>query len=393
MTTNAAKIIIDADDLASKKFAIAAANAEKNIKHIKDVGGKAKASTEFFGQLANVMGGSQLAGYASQLAGLTEKVSQFSEVSKAGGAGALAFKAGLVGLVATISVGVGKAIGDVIFQTEKWNKELERTNELASKLSSQVEQAARAAGEFKSIEQLDKDIEAKNKQIEAYRKSVAAVDETWSGWFSKVSGNVRELNEQNKKQIEEAEKLKEIYKEQAMELRKKVETDKEEAKIAEQKKMAEEAAEQEKKRLEDLADAQKKANDEAEKAAQKKIDDAKRIADIRDNEIAKLEEERILLTEGAEAARRFALERQGIDKDSAARIAAAESELDKLKETGPDSVEIGQQAVQSRLLTRGPAEKGIDKIEKNTADALAKFDQMIRELEKYKPQAQLEIVG
>ena len=47
MSSAAAKVIIDAEDLASKKIADAARNVERSVKNIKDVGGKAKASTEF----------------------------------------------------------------------------------------------------------------------------------------------------------------------------------------------------------------------------------------------------------------------------------------------------------------------------------------------------------
>ena len=60
MTTASAKVIIDAEDLASKKIADAARNVEKSVKNIKDVSGKAKASTELFGTLATTLGGSQL---------------------------------------------------------------------------------------------------------------------------------------------------------------------------------------------------------------------------------------------------------------------------------------------------------------------------------------------
>ncbi len=55
MATASAKVIIDAEDLASKKMADAARNVERSVKNIKDVGGKAKASTEFIGTLANTL--------------------------------------------------------------------------------------------------------------------------------------------------------------------------------------------------------------------------------------------------------------------------------------------------------------------------------------------------
>ena len=128
------QIVIDADDLASAKVAAAAKNVENNIKAIKTSGEQAKKSTEFFGTIANALGGSELGAYASQLAGITEKTIQFAEVQKLGGAGALAFKAGLVGVVGVLGFQVGSAIGNVIYQTERWEGELVKATEKSDKL-------------------------------------------------------------------------------------------------------------------------------------------------------------------------------------------------------------------------------------------------------------------
>jgi hypothetical protein len=138
MASESVKILIEAEDLASAKIAQASQKIEQNVKDIKSVGQKAKASTEFIGQLANQLGGSEIAGFAGQLAGLTEKVSQFSEVSKAGGAGAFAFKAGIVGLVGAMSFGFGQAIGNAIFETDRWKKELEGATEASKKLNAEL---------------------------------------------------------------------------------------------------------------------------------------------------------------------------------------------------------------------------------------------------------------
>lgn len=129
-------IIIDADDLASAKVAAAAKNVEGNIKAIKASGEQAKKSTEFFGVIANALGGSELGQFASQLGAVTEKTSQFAEVQKLGGAGALAFKAGLVAAVGVIAFQVGSALGNVIFQTEKWTEKLKEATEKSKELST-----------------------------------------------------------------------------------------------------------------------------------------------------------------------------------------------------------------------------------------------------------------
>ncbi len=415
MTTASAKVIIDAEDLASKKIADAARNVDRSIKSIKETGQKAKASTELFGTLANTLGGSQLGQYAGQLGQLTEKVSQFSEVSKAGGAGALAFKAGLASVVAVIAFQVGKAFGNVIFQTEKMERAFNRTKEAAAELNAELSKSRdtafanskedidlirdpkeKRAEQEKLFKQLDNDVRGITDQL----KQSTKVAEEWSNAWQ-ITGNRKAYAEEAQKQVELDKQRLAQAKAQRDELRRElserkaindqIRADNEAADKAEQ-----EAIRAKEKAANDLIAAEKAAADEAERAAQKRIDEAKRIADIRQNEIDRLKEEKILLTEGAEAAKRFSLEKQGVDKESAARIAAAQAELADMKKdaNGPSSVSIGSQAVQSRLLTRGPAEKGIDKISKNTEQTVERLDGMITLLEKYGPQpAQPEVVG
>jgi DNA repair exonuclease SbcCD ATPase subunit len=415
MTTASAKVVIDAEDLASKKIAQAAKNVERSVKNIKDVSGKAKASTELFGTLATTLGGSQLGGYAGQLAQLTDRVSQFSEVSKSGGAGALAFKAGLASVVAVISFQVGKAFGNVIFQTEKMERAFNRTKEAAAELNAELARAndQRFANQKEDIalirdpekkraeqealfQQLNTDVQGITAQLADSTKKAEEWADAWQ-----ITGNRKAYAEEAQKQVEIDKQRLAQAKAQRDELRAElserkrindqIRADNEAADKAEQ-----EAIRAKEKAANDLLAAEKAVADEAERAAQKRIDEAKRIENIRQNEIDRLKEEKILLTEGAEAAKRFSLERQGVDKESAARIAAAQAELDEMKKgaNGPSSVAIGQQAVQSRLLTRGPAEKGIDKISKNTEQTVERLDNMVRLLEKYGPRPpQLEVVG
>ncbi len=92
----------------------------------KDAASKGKASTELFGTLAATLGGSQLGSFTGEVATLTDRMSAFSEVAETGTAGALAFKAGLVAATGVIAFQVGKAIGDVVFETQRWNDELEK---------------------------------------------------------------------------------------------------------------------------------------------------------------------------------------------------------------------------------------------------------------------------
>jgi len=132
-------ILIKAEDLATpviKQSAKAVDGLDAGLKRIKESGGQAKKSADFARIIANSLGGSELGSFIGQMGEAAEKTSQFAEVQKLGGAGALAFKAGLVGLVGTIAFGVGKAMGDAIFQTQKFEEQLKAAAEATKKLDA-----------------------------------------------------------------------------------------------------------------------------------------------------------------------------------------------------------------------------------------------------------------
>ena len=111
---------------------------DKQVSAFKDSAGKFKASTEVFAVGINALGGTAFGQFAGLIANATEKVGQFSEMQKLGTAGATAFKAGLAGLVGVISFQLGNAIGNAIFETEKWNNELQKSIDKLKSLDSEV---------------------------------------------------------------------------------------------------------------------------------------------------------------------------------------------------------------------------------------------------------------
>jgi len=382
--SESAKVIIDAEDLASKKIAEAARNVEANIKSIKDVGGKAKASTEFIGTLATTLGGSQFGSYAGQLAQLTERVSAFSEVSKAGGAGALAFKAGLASVVAVLAFQVGKAIGDVVFQTGKLERAFTRTKEAAAELNAELARARdqtfsdqkedidlirdpeeKRAAQEALFKQLDNDVQGITQQL---KESTKAADEWADAW--QITGNRKAYAEEAQKQVEIDKQRLSQAKEMRDELRRELSDRKA---INDQIRADNQAAiEAEKNAAAERIAAEKAADDARISAANKAFDDARKLEDIKQREIDRLEEQRILLEQGAEAAKAFSLEQQGLDKATAERLAREGAVLEERRKQaeeekagGTGTQQVGTQAVQSRLLTRGPAERGIDKIAKS----------------------------
>lgn len=469
--TASSTIIIDAEDKASAKILNAAANVDKSVKKIKDVSQKAKASTEFFGVLARSLGGTELGGVASELAGMTEKVSQFAEVSKAGRAGALAFKAGLAGLVGTVAIGIGKAIGDVVFETDKWTnslaearKESERLNaainaQRVSEFSDALERAKlfpdaekREAELGKLLKNTERDVDMLARRLEA---SKVEAEEWADAWFK--FGDRAAFAEDAKRQVEVNREALEVAKENLQAIRD--ETGERAKAIAQQEKQLEKAKE-----LEAFSESISKANQAraaaaintevqltqtleerriaieqgteaarayalevgglesqtakriaaeeaaielAQKTAEIKKQEAdkerervKQIADLQREEIKRLELKRLEILKGADAAKVAALQQQGLSKAIAERLVAEEKALDRVQEerdkrreaaTQLAGVQTGVQAVESRLQTRGQAERGIDRVARGV-EKQVKILQEIRDKEVPQPRPGVQLV-
>ena len=144
--SEAVEILIKADDQASAKLASVATNAQnagkKTADAFKDSGRNVKATTDLFSQLASMTGNSELAGLANVVGGVSEKVGQFSEVSKKGALGAVGFKLGLMGLAATAGFAVGKVLADIVWQTEKFERAMANAKEAAAELDAQLKRNA-----------------------------------------------------------------------------------------------------------------------------------------------------------------------------------------------------------------------------------------------------------
>jgi hypothetical protein len=420
MASESVKILIEADDLASAKIAQASQKIDQNVKQIKDVGGKAKASTEFLGSIAGLLGGSEIASFAGQFAGLTDKVSQFSEVSKTGGAGAMAFKAGLVAAAGAIAFSVGNAIGNAIFQVEKWNKEIAKATERANELKTAIASANQLRFDDKKVDiELIRDPEQKKAAYKALldetktnlvkveqqaHKSEKAAKEWGEAW--QITGDRKGFAKMAEEEAKnDRERLKALQ-EQAKEVERILGTETDRAKQQEENKSAdfiqslrdqlalEKAIGDERFKLEaqktafgadvgvaadllkqldlqkQLVEADKKAAQEKEQAAEKERAARQRVIDLITNENLKNQERLVLLNKGTEAAKVFSLVQQGVSETEAARLAAESERISKLEKNKQNEAEINktlmqpQEAFQSRFLTRGPMSNPNERLEK-----------------------------
>lgn len=384
--SEAVEMIISADDQASKKFAQVAANAEKDLGKVKTAGEKLKGMAGVGGALTKMLGGTEFGGQIAQIGELTEKVNQFGQVAKMGGAGALAFKAGLVGLVAVMSFELGKSIGNAIFGTEAFNKKLEEAREKSAALNRQMMDLrdrgfAEDMAQIKLIPDADKQeaelramFDKLKEQENAYLKTIQERQEkaaklrrgiSFTNENAEAANNeirlANELVEQVDQLRNQQQQLNEAIRarpqaataafNQSMEAlaRESVLLSEGES-AAERWSLARQGMSKEQISwivgIREQNEEMKKANAIKEQAAQQ----AAKVADAYSNAAASIQKQRIALTEGEEAGRKFELMQQGMSDAMAERIAEEEKQLkiDQLRKQLNSTLE--EQRV---LLTQG----------------------------------------
>ena len=174
------KILIDAEDKASKKVQQAGRNIEHTAERIDDVGDRAKRSTELVGAFASALGGSELANYASQLAQVTDALGDFTQVAKGSAAGAMAFRAGIAGAVAAGAYGLTTMLSDAYFGTSKWRAELKEMNAELLRTEARLDAARQKKfGESLEIAKLTGDPERQAAEVQRLMAAATAgVDNT-----------------------------------------------------------------------------------------------------------------------------------------------------------------------------------------------------------------------
>lgn len=462
MAGDAVKIVLEAEDKASAQAINASRNIENAVKGVKETGQKAKASTEFIGVLAGQLGGSQFQAAAQGIAGITEKVGQFSEVMKAGGMGAKAFQAGITLLVTTLSFNLGKSLGEAIFGVQelkdefadaqaeidgfigkmsevsnrKFKEQLESINLIRDPVKQQTEAAMafqaiqdqindaydvfhhrqteleKLRGQFDpfgdntdTINQLQLEANSQNEIIANLEKQKWAL----SDLYGERANSIKQIKEQQKLEDERANKAKQTEASVIAQLRKTnyqyIELTKgiDAARAAQLK--DEGVSDIDAKRIigaEKLVAAEKEKAEAKRKADEDEKARFQRVEDLQKSEMQRLEEQRVLLTQGEEAAARFRLEQQGLSKDAAARIAAEQAAIDKQKKQSELAKKLTEKpqlmAVEQRLVMRGASEDIQKDIASNTLKTVERLDavaEAIKQLPKgeAKDTLQLELVS
>lgn len=409
----------EADQLAKKRMELERiSKLQSGPDGFRQGAGRLKATTEFAGSMSMLFGGSQFGQIAGQMAQLTERTSQFSEVAKQSGAAAMLMKAGLVAAAGVISYQIGSAIGNWIFQQEDLNSEIEKTASLMREQSGDA--LKKLSQEFRDKREDISLLPNKNTQKAELRALLAETEASFAKeealYNSKKDledagdkasadahkARMRQLAEQRDElqralsgRDEQIAKQKEINAEMdkskafVANLEKEVALMKLKGDEAIRAKAAQEtfgaedtskavALMKEKEALDAVAKAEAEAEQKKQQAAEKAKQKAEQIEQLKQRELQTLEERRIALEQGEEAARRYALVQQGLDEQSAAQIARQEQKLAQL-EAQKNAVSEPLQARESRLLARGPVDNTKELI-KQQVEQLASIDRGIETL-------------
>jgi hypothetical protein len=400
-------ILIKAEDLATPviaKSAKAVDSLDANLKKIKQSGEQAKKSTEFFKTIANSFGGSEVGKYAQQLGELTEKTSQFAEVQRLGGAGAVAFKLGVVAAVGAVAVSVGSAFVSMIFDTEKWTRKLAEANEEAKRIGLNVQkrqglifaddkadieliknpEAKRLAYE-QLVRSLDDNLEGVSKQVKQSAKEV----EVWSAaWFK--FGNRAAFADQAKVQLETDRARLQVLQDQRQEIaRIPLLTEREDLGRARDfvKSLEDEVEllrviEREREKVRALQAIPIAGPEQAEALKLVNLKEQLRVTELIRTETQRLKfEEMQLQAGGKERVDSLRLQEQGLAKEQADRLASEQSRIDRLKQ-GAEAKPL-LQGKDERLLSRGTSDPAI-KVAKEQLQELQSIGEILAKREEQK---------
>lgn len=380
MADEGIKYIIAADDQASQKFLAVKDSVAKTEAQVKSFGGAASKAAGLVGSVASSLGGSELAGYANQIAGMGEKMQGFAAATKFAKAGLVA---GLGAGVMAISYNITRAIDDWIFGVKEWRAELEEGIKKAEKQANSLAQIAARQGRnrLRDIEDVEnpaeralerakyeaevtKEIEEQKQKLKEVNEANKELNNTWANTFGfaedakKASEAAVKIEEDRLKALQDQSRaIKDQAKDEERSGRK--EQIQAEANAAKERQAAEAAywkeqadafAEQQKKEQEIAGQRRKNYEDRitAERKLRKEQIDGANAAYA--NTLKGMQLELTEMTKGQAFANAMRFEAEGMSKSAASDLAGLVDEFEKIKgmgKAGPTS----NAAMESRTLS------------------------------------------
>ena len=187
-----------------------------------------KASAEAFNTLGNALGGLPFGQQLSQFAALTERINQLNANLGTSRLQVLGMGAAMATATAVGAFQLGKGIGDLIFQTQKYNDQVDQgirqSNELASRLANLAQQQRqeraqeielirdpekKAQAQKEYLDSLNRELAGTQSQMRAAQKELERHTNQWTIWRGeraasmKMAANEVEQARQRARAIEE----------------------------------------------------------------------------------------------------------------------------------------------------------------------------------------------
>lgn len=417
MATESVNFVISAEDKASAKFRQTQKELDQTAKSVREVGGKAKASAELVGSLANSLGGSWLGAASGQIAQLTERMSAFSEVGKSSTSAMLLFKATIVGTAAVAVYQFTSAILEQASGFKRLQEEIDIANESLLRFSQltlsrenrKFQQEMTRISLLESEEEQDKRLRAMQMHIgeAVFRAAQTARMERErladmrgdTGFWGYQSSEHEQAIKQQEIAVQLAERERDQLQSQVETIKEKLTYEKEIARI--QADLAA-AKEQEKVKEDQRLAAEKAANDERVakerevlKLQQDQARERQKIADSTMRSVDQLKLQLVELRDGEKAASVLRYTMQGIDEATANQLASMEALVSAINNgTNTGSAPTGGPsgplaAMESRFLSGRTVQTDYTKLSaesnKQTAEhtklQLAKMDSALAQLE------------
>lgn len=301
------------------------------------------------------------------------------------GAGIMA-KAAMAGVVAVGAFEVGQAIGNIVFETERWKEMLAATREEATRLNQELARGAQKRAQELSTEQVQRELEGTIESVSTLAMRIAELkqeqlqaDVVSSSLGIGAFAERREEIETLEQELQVGRELRDMYRETLNERQ------------AAMAKEAEAAA------ARAAADAMRAR--EAEAAQQQQL------LNVQADYLASLDAELVRLKEGEEAYLRLTLAKQGFTDQTINAAVAMKAEADAIREQARRAGETGTpggqsdrqtmpgmvQATQQRFITRGDgnsemrklidAQKEAVRLQKQSLEVANRMEQTWRRLE------------
>jgi hypothetical protein len=407
MAVTPVEYLIKANDQFTPVMSRVAESIQTSRQRVDSMTKSAKASAGAFQALGSAMGGLPIAAQIGQFSALVQQMSQLNKQAQGSTAQMLAMRGGIIALAAAAGFTLVKSIIDVIYQTDQMSKAFDRAMQRSQTLEQRLNKVRDAAreeqleniglirdpeqreqAEAAYFQSLQKELMGVESSLHATRKEVENNQRTWmqygASFFIDVEQGRKALEQQQQQLEARQQTLQEerdailrnqrLEQERAATIAENARLDALDQTVANMERQNEQLrlGNVEYQRQQELANArtmeerariavlqlEREQLQAAEEARQKEQQQQQQSIQASESYIQNLEAQRILLTQGQQAAEEYRARLAGVSEEAIAEGRQIQAEIDALKDAQKEAEPLrraGQtilSAQETRLLTR-----------------------------------------